>query len=434
MNTVKPDPATIDTIREAWQNANPADNSWLHALKTDALDEFSRMGFPTTRLENWKYTDVSELAANYTRWLDNKPTADSKISAPDLDIAEAVQVHFVDGIYRPELADNSNLPQGVYAGSISDLLTYAPALKDRIGRQAGKDDIDSGLVALNTAFSGFGLAVVLPENQTLTQPIYLHCHTSTPQLNSQPRIMVDLGANSHATVIEHYTSELQAVVNTVTEIHCAANASLNYYKLQDEHVDTWHTAFQYAELENNARLHSTHIDIGGVLARNELRLRLAGRGAEADCKGLFMADANRHVDSRITVEHAAPDTRSRERYRGILGGTARGVFNGRIYVEADAQKTSAELTNRNLLLSKGAEIDTKPELEIYADDVKCAHGSTTGQLDETALFYLLSRGIDEQEARNILVAAFAATLVSDIGIEAITTRVQTALHSLRSAE
>jgi Fe-S cluster assembly protein SufD len=172
------------------------------------------------------------------------------------------------------------------------------------------------------------------------------------------------------------------------------------------------------------------IDIGAQLARNELHLTLAGSGAHAECKGLLIADASRHIDSRITVEHAAPHTTSRERFRAILAGKARGVFNGRILVQAEAQKTAAELTNRNLLLSPGAEMDTKPELEIYADDVKCAHGSTTGQLDETALFYLVSRGIEVREARNLLIRAFAAELLTDIGIPALRDRTQAALEAL----
>jgi Fe-S cluster assembly protein SufD len=431
MNTVKPDSATIDAIRKAWQINNPADGSWLHAIKTGALEEFARIGFPNTKQESWKYTDVRKLVGNYTQWLENTPDSDAKTGAPDLDIPGAVQIHFVDGIYRPDLSDSGALPDGVYAGMFSELLADVPALKARFGQLA--DSADSGFVALNTAFGGCGVALVLPDNYELEQPLYLHFHASTPELNTQPRVLVELGVNSRATLIEHYTSDQQVVVNAVAEIRCNPGGSLNYYKLQDEHTDAWHTAVQYVELQDAAHLHSTHIDIGGTLTRNELHVRLAGRGAEADCKGLFLADGARHVESRISVEHAAPDTRSRERYRGILGGTARGVFNGRIYVEADAQKTSAELTNRNLLLSKGAEINTKPELEIYADDVKCAHGSTTGQLDATSLFYLLSRGIDEHEARNILVVAFAGELVSDIGIDAITERAQQALRSLTTA-
>ena len=433
MNRSEPDSASIKVIRNAWQERKAADSSWAHELMTQALDEFSQTGFPTTRLENWKYTDVRNIATNYPQWLGTSPNVNAAPGQRALDIPGAIHINFVDGIYRPELANSAKLPEGVYAGNISELAANEPALKNRFGQLARNSD--SGFVALNTAFSGGGIAVILPENFELQEPIYLHFHVSTAKLSSQPRILVDLGPNSRATLVEHYTSDHETIVNSVTEIRCAPGAELNYYKIQDEHVDAWHTAAQYVELERDARLHSAHLDIGAALARNEMLLRLAGQGAHAECNGLFMADQNRHVDSRLNVEHAAPNTTSREQYRGILAGKARGVFNGRIYVEPEAQKTSAELTNRNLLLNRGTEIDTKPELEIYADDVKCAHGSTTGQLDATALFYLLSRGIAEAEARNMLVAAFADELMRDIGIEAIAQRAQQALSSLRiSAE
>ncbi|MGI9289880.1 MAG: SufB/SufD family protein, partial [Gammaproteobacteria bacterium] len=180
----------------------------------------------------------------------------------------------------------------------------------------------------------------------------------------------------------------------------------------------------------DATVHTTSIDIGAQLARNELHLALNGRGAHAECKGLFLADQKRHIDSRITVDHAAPDTTSRERFRGVLADQARGVFNGRIHVLSEAQKTSAELTNRNLLLNPGAEVNAKPELEIYADDVKCAHGSTTGQLDQNSLFYLLSRGIDQEEARVLLIRAFVGELLTDISVPEVRDITQEALARL----
>jgi Fe-S cluster assembly protein SufD len=242
--------------------------------------------------------------------------------------------------------------------------------------------------------------------------------------------VLDLGENCNAILVEHYTSDHEAIVNSVTEIVCRAGAKLNYYKVQDEHADAWHTAVQYVDVARDAHFDSMHLDTGAGLARNELHVQLAGPAATANCSGLFMANKNRHVESRINVVHAAPETQSLSRFRAILADKARGVFNGSIYVEPVAQKTAAELTNRNLLLSKDAEINTKPELEIYADDVKCAHGSTTGQLDKNSIFYLLSRGIDRDEARNILVAAFVGELLVDIGIKAIAQKAQKALREL----
>lgn len=430
MNSAAPEAAVIETMRKSWQQRPAAGNRRLRERMVRALESFAEKGFPTTRLEDWKYTDVRKLAATYPEWLQTQP---DKTAAPELELlveADAFRIIFVDGIYRPDLS--APFPPGIAAGRISDLLDAEPGLEARLGSLAS--DNDSAFVALNTAFAGDALAITLANGAELTKPVYVRFHSSTPQLGSQPRLMINLGTDSRATVIEHYTSSHEAIVNSVTEIHSGEGSELTYYKVQDENPAAWHTAVQHANLARNAHFVSMHLDTGAAIARNELHVRLSGDSAAADCNGLFVGGNKQHIESRINVEHAAPHTRSRERYRGILAGNASGVFNGRIFVEPDAQKTAAELTNRNLLLSKGAEINTKPELEIYADDVKCAHGSTTGQLDATSLFYLMSRGIDHDEAHNILVTAFTAELLKDIGIETISQKAQRALRALRKAE
>jgi Fe-S cluster assembly protein SufD len=420
----------LTEIQALWDARSQSNGSWLNELQQRAFDSFAQTGFPTTRMEDWKYTDMRSVAENYPQWLSTQPqTSESTLKL--LDVPDAIHLAFIDGRYSPEHSRTAELPAGVIAGNLSELADrYPDLLESRLGKLT--DNSDSGFVSINTAFASDGAAVLLADNQELKQPIYLSFFSTTPNITTQPRLLIDLGSNSRATVLEHYTSDVAAIVNAVTEINCSKGSELTWYKLQDEHTDAWHTAVQYAHLDQDASIKTTQIDIGAGLARNELRLTLAGRGANAEAKGLFMADAKRHVDSRITVEHAAPDTFSRERFHSILADRARGVFNGRILVQPEAQKTAAELTNRNLLLSPGAEINTKPELEIYADDVKCAHGSTTGQLDETAMFYLLSRGIDIDEARNILVRAFAGEVLTDISIEAIRDRAQSALEELES--
>lgn len=423
-------PSSLADIQSVWQMRGQGGDSWLGQLQQQALDVFAQSGFPTTRLEDWKYTDTRAIAESYPQWLTTQPQASQQ--EPDLlNIADAIHLAFVDGRYSPELSGSKQLPDGIIAGNLTDLAALHPdLLQHKLGNLANNKD--SGFVAMNTAFASDGAALLLPDNCELERPIYLSFFTRTPKITVQPRLLIDLGANSRATVIEHYSSSAAAIINAITEIHCGRGSKLTWYKLQEEHTDAWHTAVQYAHLEQDASIQTTQLDIGGGLVRNELRLILAGRGASADATGLFMADAQRHVDSRIIVEHAAPDTRSRERFRSILADRARGVFNGRILVQRDAQKTSAELTNRNLLLNPGAEIDTKPELEIYADDVKCSHGSTTGQLDAASLFYLLSRGIDTEAARNILITAFAGELLTDISINALSERTAQALQNLGS--
>ncbi|MBT8423270.1 MAG: Fe-S cluster assembly protein SufD, partial [Gammaproteobacteria bacterium] len=284
------------------------------------------------------------------------------------------------------------------------------------------------------AFAGNGVALLVDDNLTLEQPVFISYRSSQHESVAQPRLLAELGRNASATIVEHYCSDVHTIVNPVAELFCAAGSQLTYYKLQDEDQRSWHMAAQYAAVAENATLRTTHVDVGGALARNELKVNLQGRGAHAETRGLFMTDDKRHVEARLDVNHLAPDTTSRERYRGILAGLGKGVFNGRIYVHQDAQKTAAELTNRNLLLSKGAEINTKPELEIYADDVKCAHGSTTGQLDSQSMFYLLTRGVDPVTARNMLITAFASELLVDITVPAIAERARAALESLRPDE
>lgn len=401
----------------------------LAQQRAAALADFERLGFPTQRLENWKYTDVKRLAAAYPEWLGN-PTGTADVAVPELDVPDAAHLVFVDGAYSAALSQGTDFGDGVVCGSLTELEQSSPGLiQDLFGALA--QPADSGFIALNAALAGHGAALIVPAGVDLSRPCVVTYVSTTAQTIAQPRLLVSLGKNSRATVIEHFCSTATALINAVAELRCGSGAHLDYYKLQAEAAQVWHTAAQYVAVGRDARFSATHVDIGSDLARNELKVQLAEPGAHAETKGLMLADGSRHVESRVRVEHLAPHTTSRERYRSILGGSARGVFNGSIYVAEDAQKTSAALSNRNLLLSKGAEINTKPELEIYADDVKCAHGSTTGQLDETSLFYLRTRGVDDATARKMLITAFAAELLTDIAIPAIATAAQRGLESVR---
>ena len=419
-------PGTDNPIRAAWESAGLPDDG-LQALRSNALDAFTRAGFPDKRNESWRYTNVRALADAFPEWLTNDavPAATSREA---LDIEGAVHARVVDG--RPELPAAA-LPAGARLVSIAELQQSDPALLDsHLGALARIDD--SAFVALNTAFARDGIALLLDEGVQLEPKVCITHVNTRARSGVQPRLLVIAGKRSRATLVEHFVSEEAAIVNPVSEVYCEDGARIDYYKLQTEHVESWHTAALSARVARDAELHLTSVDAGGLLARSEFHIDLAGRGAHAEAKGLFMADGKRHAEARIDVNHLAPDTTSRERYRGILAELGKGVFNGRIYVGEDAQKTAAELTNRNLLLSRGAEINTKPELEIYADDVKCAHGSTTGQLDANSLFYLLSRGVDTATARSMLITAFAAELLTDITVPAIAEQARVALESLRS--
>lgn len=418
-------------VRAAWQAAG-LDSGSLQQLRAAALAEFERSGFPTTRNENWKYTSVRQLSETLPGWLGNAvSTADTPSAAP-LEVDNAIRITIVDGVFAADLSDSADLPDGVILADIAELQASDPHRLTRLGELASP--ADSGFVALNSAFAGNGTALLVAADVTLDRPVCISYHSSQPECVAQPRLLVDLGANAAATVVEHFCSTNHTINNPVAELYCESGSHLTYYKLQDEDQRSWHTAVQYAHVAADATLTTTHVDVGAALARNELKINLQGRGAHAETRGLFMTDAKRHVEARLDVNHLAPDTTSRERFRGILAGLGKGVFNGRIYVHQEAQKTSAELTNRNLLLSKGAEINTKPELEIYADDVKCAHGSTTGQLDANSLFYLLTRGVDPVTARNMLITAFASELLSGMTVPTIADRAREALESLRTED
>lgn len=422
-------------ITRAWQAHHTDSPAALQALQQTGIDVFERIGFPGRRLENWKYTDIRRLEALWPDWLQTaaRSVDKDKPAFATLDVPEALTVTMVDGICHVPDEWAAQLPQGVIICSLMTAAAeHADVLQAQLGRLA--DPAHSGLVALNSAFSRSGLLVHIPDDIELTQPLVVHYHTSTPQITVQPRLLVSLGRNSSLTVVEHFTGTASAIVNAVAEMRCASGSRLRYNRLQTEHSDSWHTAVQYMDIAAGASLHLSDVQCGGYTARNELHVKLSGQGATANATGLFMADQQRHVESRITVEHQAPHTTSDARYRGVLAGKARGVFNGRIHVFREAQKTAAALSNRNLLLDTNAEIDTKPELEIYADDVKCAHGSTTGQLDATALFYLLSRGIDPVVARHLLIRAFVAELLSDQEIAGIREQTIQALQQLQEPE
>ena len=424
-----------NSLNSIWELNHAAQNDWLRTRQTSALESFNQQGFPNKHLEDWRYTDLRELAEHYPLWLENFDAARLDSASTDipqtLDISDATRIIFINGVFRPELSDA--LPEGLFAGSTEELATEHPELiQQNWGRLAS--DTDSGMVSLNSAFANASIALTVADGSQLTKPLYVQFAGTLETSITQPRLFVNLGNNSTTELIEHYSSSAPCIVNAVTEISCGENARLKYYKLQEEHLSGWHTAVQYIHAARNSNIKTAHIDLGARLSRNDLIISLQGESAHVDSDGVFIADGKRHVESRITVNHAAPYTTSRERFRGILADNARGVFNGRIYVDECAQKTNAQLTNRNLLLSLGAEINTKPELEIYADDVKCAHGSTTGQLDANALFYLLSRGIPEKNARDLLVMAFANELVTELEIDSVSDKIQHALRRLGTSQ
>ncbi len=381
--------------------------SWLKKLREDAFARFCETGFPTTRDEDWRFTNVSAIARTPFE------LAQSATHLSNADIAQwhmensAAELVFVDGYYVPEL---SRL-QGV-KGTVTNLqpAITSKEVESHLGRYLNihRDPFS----ALNTAFAADGAYVRIRRGTLLENPIHLlfvSTQANTPRM-VHPRNLLVCEMETQATFIEQYVSLGTGTVlsNSATELIAGENSNISHYMIEREDTAAFNVSTLRIQQERSSNVASHSLLLGGGLVRNNVHPVLAGEGSECLINGLFVGSGKQHLDNYMHVEHASPHCSSRQFYNGILDDHAHGVFHGRIVVHKDAQKTDAKQTNRNLLLSDDAQIDTKPQLEIYADDVKCTHGATIGQIEENALFYLRSRGIDEVSARRLLLLAFAS--------------------------
>lgn len=398
----------LDAILAGREEAPGRALPWVRALREAAGMHFEAQGFPTTRDESWKYTNVAPLVrqsyAAASREAASLPGDVSRIAFPQL---EAHRLVFVDGFFAPQLSSSVSLA-GVQAGSLADALERAgEALEPYLGRIASLEK--HPFAALNTAFLADGAWLHVGAGIALERPIHLVFLASGAQVLAQPHNLIVLDEGAQATVIEHYVAlkEGRCFTNAVTEISLARGATLEHYRVQQQDAQAYHVGGLHVRQAGATRFTSHAVDLGGMLVRNDLRAVLAEEQAACTLNGLYVLDGRQHVDNHTLIDHAKPNGTSSEFYKGVLDGRSRAVFNGRVIVHPDAQHTDAQQMNNNLLLSEDAEVDTKPELEIYADDVKCSHGATVGQLDPDALFYLRSRAVDEAAARDLLTYAFA---------------------------
>ncbi len=418
----------------AWFEKNRAVQgpSWVQKIRQAAISRFAELGFPTTRDEEWKYTSVDPIAqvgfrlAKYG--LDGITT---KALAPvTLGESASVQLVFVNGRYSRELSSLRSLPEGVKVESLATALKTDPAwMEPHLTRYASYQD--HAFAALNTAFMEDGAFVYLPKGKVVEKPIHLLFVSILYGESAilHPRNLIIAGSNSQATIIESYIGLENSVyfTNAVTELIAGENAVIDHYKLELESEEAFHIATLQGHLDRSSNFLSYSIALGGALVRNDVNAVLAGEGVECALNGLSLVSGRQHVDNHTRIDHVKPHGSSRELYKSILDGRSTGVFNGKIYVHKLAQKTDARQMNKNLLLSEDAVIDTKPQLEIYADDVKCTHGSTIGQLDQDSLFYLRSRGIDPEAARSLLTYAFANEIISYMKVELIRARLENLL-------
>lgn len=397
---------------------------WLFEQQSRAIESFREKGFPTTRLEDWKYTDVKPiLKREFT--LPEETPVDIDHILPESARPAGLECHelvFVNGRPVSGNLENDDLPAGVIIKPLQQAIDENDGLvRQHLNRYAGTDK--NGFSALNTAYIRNGAAVFIPENTILRKPLhllYLSDRQEKP-FASNPRNLLVLEKNAQAAVIETYigTEEAEYLTNTVTEIRLSGGASLEHYKLQRESMNGFHIGNTQVHQQADSHFTSHSVSLGGKLARNDIDVRLLERGAEVTLNGLYIAGKSQHIDNHTRVDHLSPHTGSTETYRGVLSGRSRGVFNGKVVVHKGAFKTNAHQSNANLLLSDSAEVDTKPELEIYADDVKCTHGATIGQLDKNMLFYLRSRAIPEDLARSLLTFAFAGDVIRRIRLDPI---------------
>jgi Fe-S cluster assembly protein SufD len=416
--------------RGRFQGASPR----LASLREDALHRFLDLGFPTTRDEEWRYTTVAPIVEQVFTLPEASPASTRVDLAPFVLAGDfAAQLVFVNGQYAPALSEMRDLPAGVVVESLASALASRPddvepylAPAATVERQA--------FTLLNAAFLSDGACIRIPAHATLEKPIHA-LFVSAPESDRRAtmthlRVLMVMGADSRATFVESYAGPETAnyFTNAVTQIVLAENALLDHYKIQRESVPASHVSTTFIRAARSATCTSHSVSLGGGLVRNDVMAVLDGEGAECTLNGLYFADQRRFVDNHTTIDHAQPHCDSREMYKGILADAARGVFNGKIIVRPDAQKTDAKQTNRALLLSEDAQINTKPQLEIFANDVKCTHGAAIGQLDEEAVFYLRSRGLSEPEARHMLIHAFASDVLQRMPLASIRASVEAVLQ------
>jgi Fe-S cluster assembly protein SufD len=389
---------------------------WIRDLRQRAANRFAELGFPSVRQEEWRFTNVAPVADAHFRLADKAPTNAADLAAR-VKIPAAARVVILNGHFAPELSKLDGLPDGVVVGSL------ARAIADNIPAVAHLADFaweQAPFVALNTAFLDDGAFIFLPPDVILEEPIHVvMINGGTGKSMAHPRTLIVAGAGSQARVAQTFIGAAGEAhfTNVVTEVSLGENAHLDLCTDQRETDTAYHVATMHLKLQRAATLRSRTITLGGKLLRNDIVAVLGGEGAHVALDGCYLVDGDRLVDNHTTIDHATPHCTSHELYKGILDGKARAVFNGRIIVREDAQKTDAKQTNRALLLSDDAQINSNPQLEIFADDVKCTHGAAIGQLDEEALFYLRARGLTMRDARDMLIHAYAGEVLAGITIE-----------------
>ncbi len=420
--TAEPEMKETDQYLETFERfeTQAKQPAWVFPLRKAGMARFAELGFPTVQQEDWRFTIVAPIAK-----LPFKPVfkagrdglTPEAIAGFTFGKLVTTRLVFVDGHHAADLSFAGSLPEGAIVGSLAKALSADSSLvKEHLAQYAKGED--NSFTALNAAFFQDGGFIYVPAGKRLEAPVHLLFVSTANEAGatSHPRNLVLAGKGSEVTVLESYVSvgEASCFTNVVTELVLAEGAVVEHAKFQDENLNAFHLAAAHAQLGRGCNFISHSIATGARLSRNNIRTALAGEGVECILNGLYLTRGDQLADHHMVVEHAQPHCNSHEYYNGILEGRSKGVFHGRILVRPAAQKTDAKQTNKNLLLSEEATVDTKPQLEIYADDVKCTHGATVGQLNEEAVYYLRTRGLGAETAKRMLIHAFAGEITERI--------------------
>lgn len=406
---------------------------FINVMRSDAIESFKELGFPTKKAEDYKYTNIKEIFDRDYIFSFQPQKIEFEIDdiftcdIPDLDTRVIL---LLNGFYHNPGEALTRLPNGIVYGSMSAAsMEFPDIFKKHYGKYAKSRD--NGITALNTAFAQDGIFIYVPDNVKTSKPLQIiHLLLSDQPLMVHHRNLFVMGENAQANIVicDHTLSSDDFLTNSVTEIIALKNSTLDITRVQNEHDGSSQITNSYVYQEASSYVSSNYITLHGGMVRNNLNVDLDGEHAENHSLGIFLADMEQHVDNFTLINHLKPNCMSNQLYKSILDDNATGAFNGRIHVYPDAQKTLAYQKNNNILLSDTSTMHSKPQLEIYADDVKCSHGSTIGQLDEDALFYLRSRGIPEKESRMLMLYAFAHEVISNIKVPALKERIDELVH------
>jgi Fe-S cluster assembly protein SufD len=413
-------PVYVEAFERFTGNGGGRGPAGLLARRREAFDRFARAGFPTSRDEEWRFTPVGPIARSSWRLGGvgtGVPVTQEQLEPYRFGAADWATLVFVDGRFAPALSHRPELPAGITVEPLAEALARDPALVERtFARTAAADP--TPFAALNMAFAADGAIIRVAAGAELTEPIHVLYVTTDAARGAavQVRTVLQVERGARAQLVESYAGlgAGAAFHNLVTEVVVGEGAWVEHTRIQRENEAAFHIGLTEVNQERDSHYRSFTLAAGGAIARHDLQARLSGENVETLLYGLYLGRGEQLVDNHTTIFHDQPNCRSWEVYKGILDDQSHAVFNGKVFVQPEAQKTDAKQTNRNLLLSEGAKVDTKPQLEIFADDVKCTHGATVGRIDESAFFYLQSRGIPRAEAQRVLTYAFAAEVVNEV--------------------